>query len=63
MDYFVINTGVGVMMSLILQTDKMNVMAIARIVTVRQNHGRVKVRIWHVNVQNQQMSTMGGNVM
>ena len=24
----------------------MNVMAIARIVIVRQNHGRVKVRIW-----------------
>jgi len=29
----------------------MNAMAIARIVIVRQNHGRVKVRIWAVNVQ------------
>ena len=31
----------------------MNVMAIARIVIVRQNHGRVKVRIWQ---------STGGNI-
>ena len=52
MDYFAINTGVGVMMWLILQMDKMNVMAIARIVIVRQNHGRVKVRIWQSTGEN-----------
>jgi hypothetical protein len=27
----------------------MNVMAIARVVIARQNHGRVKVRIWQQN--------------